>query len=60
MSTLFEIETFEKYLSTVRNKLPEGRKYFRGQRRLISAGYPLKPFPRALRPPAGEILPGTR
>ena len=43
MSTLFEIETFEKYLSTVRNKLPEGRKYFRGQRRLISAGYPLKP-----------------
>ena len=43
MSTPFKIENFEKYLSTVRDELPEGRKYFRGQTRLISAGYPLKP-----------------
>ena len=43
MSTPFEIETFEKYLSTVRSELPEGRKYFRGQTKLSSEGYPLKP-----------------
>ena len=43
MSTPFEIETFEKYLNTVRNELPEGHKYFRGQTKLSSAGYPLKP-----------------
>lgn len=43
MSTPFLIEDFENYLSTVRNELPEGRKYFRGQTRLTSAGYPLKP-----------------
>ena len=43
MSTPFEIENFEEYLNTVRNELPEVRKYFRGQTRLISAGYPLKP-----------------
>jgi len=43
MSTPFEIKTFEEYLGTVRNELPEGRKYFRGQTKLISAGYPLKP-----------------
>ena len=43
MSMPFKIETFEEYLSTVRNELPGVRKYFRGQTRLISAGYPLKP-----------------
>ena len=43
MSTAFKIETFEEYLSTVRSELPEGRKYFRGQTRLISAGSPLMP-----------------
>ena len=43
MSIPFEIENFEKYLSTVRNELPDGRKYFRGQTRLISDSYPLKP-----------------
>ena len=43
MSTPFKIETFEQYLSSVRNELPEGRKYFRGQTRLASTGYPLKP-----------------
>ncbi len=43
MSTPFEIENFEEYLKTVRNELPEGRKYFRGQTKLVSAGYELKP-----------------
>jgi hypothetical protein len=43
MSTPFEIESFEEYLQTVRNELPEGRKYFRGQTRLIGDGYELKP-----------------
>lgn len=44
MSTPFEIESFEEYLQTVRNELPkEGRKYFRGQTKLVAAGYALKP-----------------
>ncbi|MFC1572412.1 FRG domain-containing protein [Candidatus Eisenbacteria bacterium] len=43
MSTPFEIECFEEYLTTVRNELPDGRKYFRGQTKLFSAGYALKP-----------------
>ena len=43
MSIPFEIENFEKYLSTVRDELPEGRKYFRGQSRRVSTRYPLKP-----------------
>ena len=43
MSTPFEIESFEEYLKTVRNELPAGRKYFRGQTKLVSAGYELKP-----------------
>lgn len=43
MTTAFEIKSFEKYLQTVRNELPEGRKYFRGQTKLVSAGYALKP-----------------
>jgi hypothetical protein len=43
MSTPFEIESFEEYLETVRKELPEGRKYFRGQSKLVSAGYQLKP-----------------
>lgn len=42
MSTPFLIESFEEYLSTVRNELPKGRIYFRGQSKLVSAGYPLK------------------
>jgi hypothetical protein len=37
------IDSFEGYLQTVRNELPNGRKYFRGQTRLVSAGYELKP-----------------
>lgn len=44
MSTPFEVESFEEYLQTVRNELPkDGRKYFRGQTKLVSAGYALKP-----------------
>ena len=42
MSTLFLIESFEEYLKTVRNELPKGRIYFRGQSKLVSEGYPLK------------------
>jgi hypothetical protein len=38
------IESFEEYLQTVRNELPGGRKYFRGQTKLVSADYKLKPF----------------
>ena len=37
------VESFERYLSTVRDELPEGRKYFRGQMKLVSAGDSLKP-----------------
>jgi hypothetical protein len=43
MNTLREITSFEEYLQTVRNELPEGRKYFRGQTKLVSAGYEIKP-----------------
>lgn len=43
MNTLREIETFEEYLQTVSDELPDGRKYFRGQTKLVSLGYELKP-----------------
>ena len=43
MSKPFEIESFQDYLNTVRNELPKGRIYFRGQSKLVSAGYPLRP-----------------
>ena len=44
MSILFEIGSFEQYLQTVWKELPkDGRKYFRGQTKLVSAGYELKP-----------------
>jgi hypothetical protein len=43
MSTPFEIESFEEYLQTIRNELPTVRKYFRGQTKLVAAGYELKP-----------------
>ncbi len=42
MSTPFIIDNFEKYLTTVREELPKGRIYFRGQSKLVSEGYPLK------------------
>lgn len=43
MSPAFEIDNFEKYLTTVRDELPPGRKYFRGQTILASEGNPLTP-----------------
>lgn len=43
MSTPFEISSFEEYLKTVRDELPEGRKYFRGQPKPVNGGYQLKP-----------------
>lgn len=43
MSTPFKIQDFEEYLKTVHNELPQKRVYFRGQSKLVSAGYPLKP-----------------
>ena len=43
MNTLRQIASFEEYLRTVRNELPEGRKYFRGQSKFVSSGYELKP-----------------
>jgi hypothetical protein len=42
MSTPFLIDSVEKYMSTVRNELPKGRIYFRGQSRLAKDGYQLK------------------
>ena len=43
MSTPFVIESFEEYLSTVRDELPKGSIYFRGQSKLINAGFTLTP-----------------
>jgi hypothetical protein len=43
MSTPFVIESFEGYLSIVRNELPKARIYFRGQSKLVRAGYALHP-----------------
>jgi hypothetical protein len=43
MTTPFEIDSFEEYLKTVRDELPDGRKYFRGQSKRSAAGYTLRP-----------------
>lgn len=43
MSTPFLIESFEEYLETVRNELPKCRIYFRGQSKVVGAGYELTP-----------------
>ena len=43
MSNLFEINSFEEYIGVIRDEFAGGRKYFRGQTKLICAGYPLKP-----------------
>lgn len=43
MSSSFEIHTFERYLKTVRDELPDVRKYFRGQSKRATSGYPLFP-----------------
>lgn len=42
MSTPFLIRSFEEYLNTVRNELPKGRIYFRGQSKLATDGYSLR------------------
>lgn len=42
MSTPFVIADFQEYLDTVKNELPKGRIYFRGQSKLVSAGFALK------------------
>jgi FRG domain len=42
MSTPFLIDSFEKYLSTIRNEFPKSCIYFRGQSRLAKDGYQLK------------------
>ena len=43
MANDFEIDSFATYLDKVRSELPDGRKYFRGQSKLASAGYALRP-----------------
>ena len=43
MSTPIVIKSFEDYLKIVRSELPAGRKYFRGQIKLVRVGYELKP-----------------
>ena len=43
MSTAFVIDSFEEYLDTVRNELPKGRIYFRGQSKVAKDGYLLRP-----------------
>lgn len=43
MSTPFLINNFEEYLGTVRNELPKGSVYFRGQSKSAGNGYLLKP-----------------
>jgi hypothetical protein len=43
MSSPIEIASFEGYLQTIRNELPKEGKYFRGQPKLPTDGYSLKP-----------------
>jgi len=43
MSNPFEIENFEQYLQKVRNELPSGHIYYRGQTKLANIDYLLKP-----------------
>ena len=43
MTTPFDIESFEEYLSTVKAELPSGRLYFRGHGKLAVDGHSLKP-----------------
>jgi hypothetical protein len=43
MRSAFTIDTFERYLKTVRDELPSVRKYFRGQSKRATFGYPLFP-----------------
>ncbi len=43
MSNAFEINNFEDYLRTVRDELPKNCNYYRGQTKMASDGYLLKP-----------------
>ena len=43
MSAPLEIASFEDYLRIIRRDLPTDRKYFRGQPKLATDGYSLKP-----------------
>lgn len=43
MSTPLTAETFEEYLRIIKDELPDGCKYFRGQSKPVSDGYFLKP-----------------
>lgn len=43
MTVLATAKSFEEYLHVVRNQLPAGRIYFRGQSRRVSAGHVLRP-----------------
>jgi hypothetical protein len=43
MSAPLEIASFEDYLRIIRSELPTNRKYFRGQPKLATDGYSLKP-----------------
>jgi len=43
MTDALGIGSLEDYLEIVRAQVAEGRKYFRGQTKLVSAGYQLKP-----------------
>ena len=61
MSTSFRIETFEKYLSTVRNHLPLRLASTSAARlRLISDNYPLKPSIARYDHLLTEVLPRAR
>lgn len=40
---MIEIDSFEEYLKVVRDELPTGRKYFRGQPKPVNGGYQLRP-----------------
>ena len=43
MNTLARIKSFEQYLKVIRDELPDGAKYFRGQCKRCTAGFALKP-----------------
>lgn len=43
MNTLARIKSFEQFLKVIRDELPDGAKYFRGQCKRCTAGFALKP-----------------
>jgi hypothetical protein len=42
MSVAFEIASLEEYLKKIRDELPNGRKYFRGQTKKVATGWTLR------------------